>query len=110
MTDFVHWYSLRDAGKHAPRGPGVFQIRIPHGLIDYPSGKSAMVHYSLAQDLHDEIARIAALHDELDFLCRHQSSPEPAVLLEFVQSQFLRRFGTVPTWPSNTDSLGSHLS
>ncbi len=99
MTDFVHWYSLQDAGKHAPLGPGVFQIRIPHGLLTYPSGKSAMVHYALAKDLRGEIARVAAAHSELDFLCRHQSSEEPAVLLEFVQTQFVSRFGTAPSWP-----------
>jgi hypothetical protein len=101
MTDFVHWYALRDASAHAPDGPGVFQIRVPEGLLTYPTGRSAMAYYALAHNLRDEIARIAADHDELDFLCRHQSSAEPAVLLEFVRSQFVRRFGTAPNWPES---------
>ena len=105
MTDFVHWYPLRDAGTHAPEEPGVFQIRVPQGLISYPSGKSAMVHYAGVQNLRGAIARVAADHDELDFLCRHQSSAEPAVLLEFVQGQFVRRFGMVPSWPGSKESL-----
>jgi hypothetical protein len=105
MTDFVHWYALRDAGEHAPAGPGVFQIKIPKGLRSYPRGQSAMVHYASAQNLRQAIVRLARDHDELDFLCRHQSSEDPAVLLHFVQTQFERRFGTAPNWPTATESL-----
>ena len=105
MTDFVHWYALRDAAEHAPAGPGVLQIKIPEGLRNYPSGKSAMVHYARSQNLQEELIRLAGEHDELDFLCRHQSSEQPAVLLEFVQTQFERRFGTAPSWPQATDSI-----
>lgn len=99
MTDFVHWYALRQAIEHAPTGAGVFQIRIATGLIDYPSGKSAMVHYDWAENLQRKISQVAQDHPEGDFLCRHQSSEQPAVLLAFVFSQFERRFGTPPCWP-----------
>jgi hypothetical protein len=104
MTDFVHWYPLREAGEHAPAGRGVYQIRIPSGLLEYPSGKSAMVHYGSAENLREELAELALAHDQLDFLCRHQSSEQPAVLLEFVLTQFERRFGVAPNWPSTHDT------
>lgn len=104
MTDFVHWYPLRGAGQHAPTSPGVFQVRIASGLLDYPSGKSAMVHYGRSENLQVELARLAAEHDEVDFLCRHQSSEQPAVLLEFVLTQFERRFGKAPIWPTIEES------
>jgi hypothetical protein len=110
MTDFVHWYALRDAGEHAPAGPGVLQIKIPAGLLTYPTGKSAMVHYASSQNLQEEVTRLAAEHAELDFLCRHQSSEQPAVLLDFVQTQFLRRFGTAPSWPTDTKSIAPRTS
>lgn len=99
-TDFVHWYLLREAAEHAPQGAGVYQIRVPEGLLSYPSGKSAMVCYGEAADLRSTLAELATEHSELDFLCRHQRSDEPAVLLEFVLGQFERRFGAAPSWPS----------
>ena len=98
-TDFVHCYPLQEAQRHAPSGPGVYQIRVPAGLLDYPKGKSAMVHYGSSANLRAAIEALAASRLEGDFLCRHQSSEEPAVLLEFVCSQFERRFGSVPVWP-----------
>ena len=103
MTDFVHWYPLREAGQHAPACRGVFQIRMASGLLHYPSGKSAMAHYGSAENLCDEILRLAAEHGEVDFLCRHQSSEQPAVLLELVRTQFERRFGTAPSWPASEE-------
>ena len=105
MTDFVHWYALREADDHAPSGPGVFQVKISRGLLTYPGGKSAMVHYASSPDLRQAIARLAGDHDDLDFLCRHQSSEQPAVLLQFVQTQFERRFGRSPNWPTTTETL-----
>ena len=107
MTDFVHWYALREAGEHAPAGPGVFQVKIPRGLLTYPGGKSAMVYYASSQNLRQAILGVAGDHDEVDFLCRHQSSERPAVLLEFVQTQFERRFGTSPNWPTAPESLAT---
>lgn len=101
MTDFVHWYPLREAVQHAPPETGVFQIRVADGLLDYPQGKSAMVHYGQATDLRDSIQQVAREHNEADFLCRHQSSEQPAVLLEFVLNNFERRFGTAPSWPTS---------
>lgn len=99
-TNFVHWYPLREASLHAPDTPGVFQVRVSTGLLEYPGGKSAMVHYGRAESLRSELVALALQHKEADFLCRHQSAKDPSVLLEFVLSQFQRRFGISPSWPA----------
>ncbi len=98
-TDFVHWYALADAATHAPHGSGVYQIKVPGQLIEYPAGKSAMVCYGSVPSLHDAVLEVSMAHPG-DFMCRHQSSDTPDVLLEFVLSQFVRRFGVMPSWPS----------
>ena len=65
---FGRWYPLGEAAAHAPAGPGVLQMRLARGLIDYPTGKSAMLHYELADDV-----RAAALRypSRPGLLCRH---------------------------------------
>ena len=100
LTDFVHWYPLADAAKHAPPSPGVFQVKVSGRLIDYPTGKSAMVCYGSAENLQEAVATVALEHLGAKFMCRHQGSDAPAVLLDFVLGQFVRRFGVPPTWPS----------
>lgn len=97
-TDFVHWYPLAESDLHAPAEAGVYQLRVPEGLRSYPTGRSAMVHYGSATNLREGIQVLRAALPRSDFLCRHQSSATPAVLLEFVRSQFIRRFGCAPTW------------
>ena len=99
QTDFVHWYPLEDGAAHAPSGPGVFQIRVCDGLIRYPKGRSAMVAYGAGSDLSALVGEIAREKEKGQFLCRHQSSQAPDVLLAFVLAQFEQRFGTQPSWP-----------
>jgi hypothetical protein len=98
-TSFVPWYPLAAASENAPAEPGVFQVKIPTGLLDYPGGKSAMVCYGAAENLQAAVAGLAGEHTERDFLCRHQVTEAPAVLLDFVKEQFRRRFGREPGWP-----------
>ena len=102
MSTFVHWYSLAESHE-APAEPGMFQIRVVSGLLDYPNGKSAMVYYGCGDDMNAEIARIAAERSAEHFLCRHQSTEEPAVLLERMRKRFRDRFGVLPTWPMGNE-------
>ena len=68
---FGRWYPLAEAAAHAPAGPGVFQIRIADGLLDYPRGKSAMLHYQAAADVRAAASAFADRHGHRAWLCRH---------------------------------------
>jgi len=102
---FCPWYPLAEAADRAPAGEGVFQLRLAHGLIDYPTGKSAMVHYEHAADARTRAAALAAELAGRDLLCRHlepSDAPEDADLAQFhekVRAEFVRRFGAPPALP-----------
>jgi hypothetical protein len=105
---FCPWYPLALADRHAPTTAGMFQVRISDGLIDYPSGKSAMVHYQLAAELRPAIAAFRA---ELgrrdaghDWLCRHtvEGPADPIAAAELharLVRDFTARFGSAPRLP-----------
>jgi len=94
---FCPWYSLADAAAHAPSSRGVLQIRVADGLLDYPTGKSAMLHYELADDV-----RAAALKYPIQpgLLCRHTVELSAADDLGSFHDRLLRdfraRFGALP--------------
>jgi hypothetical protein len=99
---FGPWYRLADAARHAPAGPGVFQVRLEDGLVDYPTGKSAMVHYAAADDLLAATTAFAAAHADRSWLCRHtiemtaaDQATAPAHCDRLVRD-FTARFGVAP--------------
>ena len=102
---FVPWYPLAEAGDHAPAAPGVFQVRVRSGLIEYPRGKSAMIHYQAAADVRAAALELAAAHPGADWLCRHAEEmsawelAHPRDVLDRLLDRFLRRFGAPPTPP-----------
>ena len=102
---FCPWYPLAEAGAHAPAAEGVLQVRLATGLLDYPRGKSAMVHYEHAADVRAAATALAAAHRSTsDLLCRHLEieAGEPVDLEAFhakVREEFVRRFGTPPAFP-----------
>jgi hypothetical protein len=95
LVQFGRWYPLADAGDHAPASPGVLQLRVPAGLVDYPRGKSAMVLYAHAQDVRAAALALAAKHPDL--WCRHLIEVDPAVdfaaFCAKLRGEFERRFG-----------------
>lgn len=100
---FCPWYPLAEAALHAPAEEGVLQVRVATGLIDYPQGKSAMVHYEHAVDMRAAATALAASHVGEDLLCRHLEieGAEGVDAVAFhakVLSEFVRRFGTPPTF------------
>jgi hypothetical protein len=100
---FCPWYPLVDAAAYAPAGEGVLQVRIAEGLLDYPTGKSAMVHYEHATDVRAAATATAAAHPGEALLCRHlEIEPGDAVdLAAFhakVLEEFTRRFGCAPSF------------
>ena len=97
---FGPWYPLSEAGDLAPPGEGVLQLRLASGLLDYPRGKSAMVHYEHATDLRAAAAAWARAHGADGIVCRHLIETEVATdLAAFcakLSDEFVRRFGTSP--------------
>jgi|SRR5690606_1326425 len=102
---FGRWHRLDEAAAHAPAGPGVFQVRVASGLLDYPTGKSAMIHYAAAGDVARAVAELAAAHPGRDWLCRfaEEMSPrekaDPGAILADLLASFRRRFGAEPRMP-----------
>lgn len=101
---FCPWYPLAEAAAHAPAAEGVLQLRLAQGLLDYPTGKSAMVHYEHAADVRACATALAIAHPALTLLCRHLEieGDEHVDLAAFhakVREEFVRRFGSPPVWP-----------
>lgn len=103
---FGRWYALAEAAAHAPGQPGIFQIRVAKGLLDYPRGKSAMLYYGWADDLGARVTAFAHSHPGADWLCRHtiemtkHEADNLHQTFEQLVSQFERRFGTPPAPPA----------
>jgi hypothetical protein len=105
---FCPWYPLAEARDRAPTGEGVLQLRLASGLLDYPRGKSAMVHYAHAANVAEAIEAWAAAHgaaaeggpDRPAIVCRHLIESEPTTdLAQFcakLSDEFVRRFGALP--------------
>ena len=99
---FCPWYPLAEAGDRAPAAEGVLQLRIAHGLIDYPRGKSAMVQYAYATDVRAAAVALAATHADEDLLCRHlieiDAATDLAGFCATLQATFVSRFGAPPSF------------
>ncbi|HTE51803.1 MAG TPA: hypothetical protein VK698_13205 [Kofleriaceae bacterium] len=103
---FGRWFPLDQAAANAPATPGVVQVRLARGLIDYPTGRSAMIHYAAAVDLRQAVAELARAHPGREWLCRF-ADPEPGtgarggpdVMLSELLTAFRRRFGAPPGFP-----------
>ena len=78
------------------------QLRLSTGLVDYPRGRSAMVHYAAAADLRAAAVALARAHPDDDWLCRHTDGPvaAPAELAAELLRVFTARFGRPPSLPS----------
>jgi hypothetical protein len=100
---FGPWYPLVDSRDLAPAGEGVLQLRLASGLLDYPRGKSAMVHYEHATDVRAAALRWAAAHGAGGIVCRHlierDGATDPAALCAKLVDEFVRRFGAAPRFP-----------
>jgi hypothetical protein len=103
---FGRWYPLEEAAENAPAGPGVMQVRLASGLIDYPTGKSAMIHYEAAADLPHAAAELALAHPGREWLCRFADAapgtgavPGADAMLTELLTLFRRRFGAPPALP-----------
>src|SRR6185436_21032482 len=88
---------------HAPAAEGVLQLRVAEGLLDYPTGKSAMVHYEHASDVRAAATLLAEHHAGRNLLCRHLEiepgeAVDAAAFHAKVRDEFVRRFGSPPSF------------
>jgi hypothetical protein len=102
---FGRWHRLDEAAAEAPAAPGVFQLKIAAGLIDYPTGKSAMIHYGAARDLRQVVAELARANPGRDWMCRFseemsaREAADPDAIVAELVATFRRRFGAPPGHP-----------
>lgn len=100
---FCPWYPLADAAVHAPAAEGVLQLRLADGLLDYPRGKSAMVHYEHAANVRASATALARQYRTPPLLCRHleiegDDTVDLAAFHAKVREEFVRRFGVPPSF------------
>ncbi len=97
---FCPWYPLAEAADLAPEGENVLQLRVPVGLVDYPRGKSAMVHYTHAADARTAARALAAAHTTRVLWCRHlielDAGADLRAFHDKLLAEFVQRFGEEP--------------
>lgn len=79
------------------------QVKLASGLVDYPRGKSAMVHYEHAHDVRAAALAFAERQRTRALLARHLIEVEVdgervawATIYAKVHDEFERRFGAPP--------------
>jgi hypothetical protein len=99
---FGAWFPLPEAADHLPAAPGVLQVRLREGLVRYPRGKSAMIHYAGAADVRQLAADLSAAHPVAPWLCRASLGPcpDPAAAAARLRAEFAERFGSCPEVPA----------
>lgn len=99
---FGPWYPLAEARDLTPAAEGVIQLRVAEGLLEYPRGKSAMVHYAHAGDARAAARAWATVHGSDGIWCRHLIETDGATdLAGFcakLRDEFVRRFGSPPVY------------
>ena len=103
---FCTWYPIAgipDEGETAPpSSPGMLQVRLAAGLQEYPSGKSAMLHYEVSADVRAAVVGFATDHAKEPWVIRHtieMTASDIAGIAEFADEltrTFEQRFGCAP--------------
>lgn len=95
---FTSWYSAEQIAERAPAQAGVFQVRAEQ-LREYPTGRSAMVHYGCADDLRETMLTWASTHGFAGARYRHADAlaRSPRDALAILLARFVSRFGSPPS-------------
>jgi hypothetical protein len=101
VSAFGRWLPLADAA--APPGPGVLQARRAAGLVDYPSGKSAMTFYgaddrelaTALERFRERLGEEERARTLVRFAPPDEHQPPSQALVNLLR-QFAARFGTEP--------------
>jgi hypothetical protein len=79
----------------------MFQVRVKEGLVGYPTGKSAMIHYGRGEDLRAAAVAFKTEHPESTWLCRHAVDENYERRFQRVLEAFVSRFGGAPQVPAS---------
>ena len=113
MKQFSSWYPLTEEGvrRHAPTSEAALQIKVADGLVDYDSGKSAMICYFYAGDradraledrFSDELEAPGVRgHGELRF--RFLEGDDLKETLADLLFKFVKNFGEPPLYNRHPD-------
>jgi len=103
---FDRWHRLEDAATTAPQRPGVFQVRLEEGLVRYPRGRAAMIHYGAGSDLQADLLAFAQMHAGQPWLVRVTRDPvdDPPARLQRLLADFCERFGAAPHPPGPAET------
>jgi hypothetical protein len=95
---FTSWYPAEQIAELAPPRAGVFQVRAEQ-LREYPTGRSAMVHYGCGDDLRAAMLEWATANGFAGARYRHADvlTRQPADALATLISRFVSRFGAPPS-------------
>lgn len=95
---FTSWYPAEQIAERVPTSPGVFQVRA-EVLREYPTGRSAMVHYGCGDDLRATMLAWARTHGFAGARYRHADAlaRAPTDALEILLARFVSRFGSPPS-------------
>lgn len=104
---FGPWFTLPAAKERLPARPGVLQVRVEHGLVRYPRGKSAMILYAGAHDVRQLAAALEAAHAGAPWLCRVSEGEcaDPVAAAARLVAEFEERFGSCPYIPGEKDMV-----
>ena len=99
---FSEWKSLETISAAAPHDGGLFQIKIRDGLLNYPTGKSAMFYYGFATNLNCGLFKfrneiLPLLEISMDALViRWMSAVDTETRFQSLLNSFVSNFGALP--------------
>src|SRR3990172_6338055 len=99
---FCDWLSFNNIQTESPDQPGVFQVKIKKGLIDYPTGKSAMFYYGYTNNLNKGLAQfcteiLPVLNIDSDLIVmRWLVVSDTETQFKKYMDLFLTKFGSLP--------------
>ncbi len=99
---FSEWKSLETISTMAPNDGGLFQIKVREGLLNYPTGKSAMFYYGFAINLNRGLLKfqneiLPLLEISTDALViRWMSAADFETRFQSLLNSFVSNFGALP--------------
>ena len=99
---YSDWIAFDQIEEGAPTEPGLFQVRIREGLINYPRGQSAMFYYGYAGNLErglikfrENILPLLEVNEEVLFV-RWMPAEDTEACFQNYLNYFLTNFGSMP--------------
>ncbi len=99
MTD-IRMSEWLEPSAPAPDGPAFVQVKVLGTLIDYPTGRSAMLWYGAGPSAHALVATgleaSRPIAGALPLRWRYLSDDHAERALDALAERFVRRFGALP--------------